>query len=240
LFEQNSDINIETQKTPGAGSITLPATDVISASYSNQQNARRLMAAKRPKGAQSRHLDQQQQNQATVERKDHIQGVLAIIPAVFLSGFSGVFVEKVLKDDAKKGEVSFFLRNIQLSLGMAFAGVVMCFVSDREFVETKGFFHGFSDFLSLSLPFSHAVGGLLVGSVIKYANSIVRGFLTSLGITCGMMVDWLVFGQPVGFSFTISAVMVMTAILLYSNVDLRIRLPRDTVTLVETSRVTYV
>ena len=56
--------------------------------------------------------------------------------------------------------------------------------------------------------------------MIKYANSVIVAFLASAGILAGLLVDWFFFNQDLGLLFTVSALLVVVAVVLYSKYKL--------------------
>jgi UDP-galactose transporter len=151
---------------------------------------------------------------ASEAKSDHFQGVVALVPAIFLSSFSTVFVEKVLKTDSS---ISMWLRNVQLAIATFCPLVVLAMLIDGESLAKNGLLHGYTDALAWSLPLSHGIGGLLVSCVIKYANSVIVAFLASAGILAGLLVDWFVFQANLGLPFVGSALLVGVAVVLYNK-----------------------
>ena len=72
---------------------------------------------------------------------------------------------------------SIHVQNFYLySFGIIF-NVFTIFAHDREQVAEKGFFHGY-DSLVVVMLFNHALSGLAVSMVMKYADNIVKVSLT--------------------------------------------------------------
>jgi UDP-sugar transporter A1/2/3 len=107
----------------------------------------------------------------------YITGLLAVGGIVTLSGFAGIYFEKVLKrkrapTEAPAPKLTIWDRNFQLSLhGILFA-ILGLVVWDHEPLLAHGFFHGFSLFTWLPILIG-ALGGLLVGLVVAYASTII-------------------------------------------------------------------
>lgn len=104
-------------------------------------------------------------------------GLAAVFSACLLSGFAGVFFEKLLKDSAQP---SVIVRNLQLGIfSIAFSGISLLY-SLAE-IRDIGIFYGYSlsvlTFLGLQ-----SGGGLLIAATIKYADNILKGFATSISI----------------------------------------------------------
>lgn len=148
-----------------------------------------------------------------LQRSDSI-GLLAVVTAVFLSGFNGVYFEKILK----KGNTSVWVRNVQLALlGLVFSGGgLLLSETDRAFVEEQGFFGGFSSLVWCVVVLT-ACGGLLTALVVKYTNNIAKGFATSVSIVMSSILTVLVWTKPLTTPFMMGAFIVITGTLLYAS-----------------------
>lgn len=141
-------------------------------------------------------------------------GFLAILSACVLSGFAGVYFEKILKGSA---EVSLWIRNIQLAMFAIPFGLIGVFVTDSEVITTKGFFFGYSA-LTWFVVLLQAQGGLLVAVVVKYADNILKGFATSLAIIFSAVASVFLFTDfTITLQFIIGAGLVIGSIFLYSS-----------------------
>ena len=139
-------------------------------------------------------------------------GLLAILAACCLSGFAGVYFEKILKGTKQ----SVWLRNIQLSVFGVVLGLGTVIVKDFSAVLDKGFFQ-YYNFLTWMAIFLQAFGGLVIALVIKYADNILKGFATSLSIILTGVVS-LLFLDDFSLSpyFMLGTLLVMAATILYS------------------------
>ena len=68
------------------------------------------------------------------------------------------------------------------------------YYNDAAVIGTVGFFYGFSPWTWLVIV-SAAGGGLIVAVVVKYTNTIVKGFATSMSIIITSLVSLLVFPE---------------------------------------------
>ena len=96
-------------------------------------------------------------------------GFSAVVMACFLSGFSGVYFEKLLKSTPQ----SVYIRNVQLGVLGFILGMVVCCVKEGQAISEKGFFFGY-DFMVWFTVFLLALGGLIVAAVVKYADNILK------------------------------------------------------------------
>lgn len=142
-----------------------------------------------------------------------VTGFLAIIAACFLSGFAGVYFEKILKGSK---DVSLWIRNIQLaSIAIPF-GLVQVMVTDAAAIHEKGFFYGYS-LITWVVILLQAQGGLLVAVVVKYADNILKGFATSLSIVLSCIASVYLFDFEISLQFVLGAGLVIASIFLYGK-----------------------
>ena len=149
----------------------------------------------------------------SVHEQSPITGFLAILSACFLSGFAGVYFEKILKGTA---EVSLWIRNIQLAAFAIPFGLIQVMITDRDIISNKGFFYGYT-FLTWVVVLLQAQGGLLVAVVVKYADNILKGFATSLSIILSCVVSVYFFHFQLTIQFILGAALVISSIFLYSQ-----------------------
>ncbi|KAH7646341.1 UDP-N-acetylglucosamine transporter [Dermatophagoides farinae] len=156
-------------------------------------------------------------NQSQSPHKQNILiGFMAILTACVLSGFAGVYFEKILKNSSN---ISLWIRNIQLSAIAIPFGLIQVFITDLETIRESGFFHGYT-ILTWTVIFLSAQGGLLVAVVVKYADNILKGFATSISIIISCIVSIYVFDFIVTFQFLIGASLVISSVFLYNKPDM--------------------
>lgn len=100
-------------------------------------------------------------------------GIPSVLISTLTSGFAAVYLEKMLK--RKEG---FWARNIQLSAVSLMIALVGAFVKDAGQIAAKGFLFGYNP-LVFSVILTQALGGMLVAFVVRYSNSVMKGFATS-------------------------------------------------------------
>lgn len=137
-------------------------------------------------------------------------GVTAALTACFLSGFAGIYFEKILKGS----DITVWMRNIQLSLCSIPFGLLTCFVYDRVEIHRNGFFYGYDKFIHYLIVLQ-ACGGLLVAVVVKYADNILKGFATSLAIVISCVASIYLFNFHLSIQFAFGALFVIFSIFLY-------------------------
>lgn len=145
--------------------------------------------------------------------QNRLLGFSAALGACVLSGFAGIFFEKMLKG----ADISVWMRNVQMSLLSIPLGFAMCMYLDFRRVFEHGFFHGYDAFV-IYLVLLQAGGGLLVAVVVKYADNILKGFATSLSIIVASIASIYLFSFNLTVQFAIGAALVIGAIFMYGYV----------------------
>ncbi|XP_017119901.1 UDP-N-acetylglucosamine transporter isoform X2 [Drosophila elegans] len=142
--------------------------------------------------------------------QNRMLGLWAALGACFLSGFAGIYFEKILKG----AEISVWMRNVQLSLLSIPFGLLTCLVNDGSRIFEQGFFHGYDVFVWY-LVLLQAGGGLIVAVVVKYADNILKGFATSLAIIISCVASIYIFDFNLTLQFSFGAGLVIASIFLY-------------------------
>lgn len=142
--------------------------------------------------------------------QNRLVGFAAALGACFLSGFAGIYFEKMLKG----ADISVWLRNVQLSLLSVPFGLLTCLVNDYGRIRADGFFHGYDLFVCY-LVVLQAGGGLIVAMVVKFADNILKGFATSLAIIISAVASVYLFEFRLTVQFTVGAALVIGSIFLY-------------------------
>lgn len=140
-------------------------------------------------------------------------GFMAILTACCLSGFAGVYFEKILKGSA---EISLWIRNVQLSALTIPFGLIGILFTDLDQISEKGFFYGYS-FLVWTVIILQALGGLICAVVVKYADNILKGFATSLAIVLSCIVSIYFLNFHPTMQFVLGALIVMASVFLYGR-----------------------
>uniref|UniRef100_A0AC35TYH8 SH3 domain-containing protein n=1 Tax=Rhabditophanes sp. KR3021 TaxID=114890 RepID=A0AC35TYH8_9BILA len=147
----------------------------------------------------------------TGNKQNSILGLGFVFLACVLSGFAGIYLEKMLKFS----KVSLWTRNFQLallSLPLLF-GITM--INDHQKVSKGGFMQGFDSMVWITV-FINAAGGLIVAVVIKYADNILKGFATSVAIIVSTGASVVLFSFVPSYVFILGAILVITAVIVYS------------------------
>lgn len=108
-----------------------------------------------------------------------------------------------------------WVRNLQLATFGSLLGFMGVFYNDRAVVAEKGFFFGYTSLVKFCICFQ-ALGGLLVGIVVKYADNILKGFSAAVAIVISCIVSVHFFNFKASAEFLLGAGLVISAIYLYS------------------------
>ena len=104
-------------------------------------------------------------------------GLAAVLAACVMSGFAGVWFERLLKTS----QASLWVRNVQLGVIGGALGLAGALAKDGAAIRAGGLLQGFTP-LVWGVVCQVGLGGLLVAVVVKYADNVQKGFATSLSI----------------------------------------------------------
>ncbi|CAH0717219.1 unnamed protein product, partial [Brenthis ino] len=143
-------------------------------------------------------------------QQSKILGFGAALAACFISGFAGIYFEKVLKES----DISVWMRNVQLSLASLPFGIATHLINYGTMADLLKGFDGFVWYLVVL----QAAGGLIVAVVVKYADNILKGFATSVAIVISCIASIYIFDFILTVQFAIGALLVIGSIFLYGYV----------------------
>lgn len=150
----------------------------------------------------------------------HLAGFVAVGIACVLSGFAGVYFEKVLKNANSAVKTSLWVRNIQLGVFSIVPGLIFgVILYDGQQIMEKGFFQGYN-FWTWVCILMQAAGGIVVALVVKYANNILKGFATSISIIGSSLASVYLFNFVLTVNFMLGCAMVIYATFLYGGTNL--------------------
>jgi UDP-sugar transporter A1/2/3 len=122
-------------------------------------------------------------------------GVTSVLIAAAVSGLTGVYFEKLLKEG--QSQASVWVRNIQLSLYSLIAALLGGVLwQDGEGIREHGFFEGYN-WVVWTAVVLQAGGGLLASVVIRDADNIVKNFATSISIIISFLLSMMLFNFTV-------------------------------------------
>lgn len=160
---------------------------------------------------QFRPEDSKSSKTATTDQRPSV-GLFAVILSCFMSGFAGVYFEKILKGTKQ----SLWLRNVQLGSMSVIIGLITMEIKDGPKIQERGFFFGYDYVVWIVIVFQ-SLGGLLVAVVVKYADNILKGFATSAAIVLSCIASIYLFDFKLSFPFTTGAFLVIISVYIYSK-----------------------
>jgi UDP-sugar transporter A1/2/3 len=129
-------------------------------------------------------------------------GCFAVLTASVISGLTGVYFEKVLKDSS--ASITVWTRNVQLSFYSLFPALLIGVVyKDGGEIAKEGFFVGYNSVVWTAIAFQ-ALGGVLVAMCINYADNIAKNFATSISIILSFLFSVWFFDFNVTFNVSFS------------------------------------
>jgi UDP-galactose transporter len=159
-------------------------------------------------------LSASQQASAAAEWSTFVFGLGCTLAMVTLSGCTGVYIESQLKN----AQATLWERNVQLSLwGMCFAAGSLL-LRDADAVLSRGFFAGWSG-MALVVVLCQSVGGLVTAVVVKYTDTIIKGFVVGLSVVITTVLSKFLFGTELTMQFTMGAGAVLLSIFNFNEPD---------------------
>ena len=150
--------------------------------------------------------------QLAVSSGGRILGILMSGAAAALSGFAGIFLEKVYTKSG--GTNSLWAKNVHLAIVSLPLQMIAVVQFDRDKIAAKGLFHGFhgDTFFFIAMQ---SFGGLLTGVVIKYAGNILKNFANALAILSTSFFSILLFAYHPTALFWLGVLGVSVATTMY-------------------------
>ncbi|KAI3633246.1 hypothetical protein MIR68_008784 [Amoeboaphelidium protococcarum] len=151
---------------------------------------------------------------AQSKSSSNVIGFAASFTASVLSGMAGVYTEKILK---QKSSTSLWIRNVQMGVcGSVLSLIFGVYILDYKQVSEHGILYGYSNNMAaIGAVFLNAWGGLLTAVVVKYADSISKGFATSIAILLGCVGSYFMFNSVMSATFFMGASLVIVATICY-------------------------
>jgi UDP-sugar transporter A1/2/3 len=152
------------------------------------------------------------------------KGIFATLGIAISSGFASVYTEKVIKTQrvdpsVQAGHYSLAYKQVQLaSGGLLTIGIYACLMDFREIVD-YGLFHNFNGGACLTV-LNSALGGLIVAGVLKYADSVLKGYATAISVIMTGLLSMVLFGTQLQALYFLGIVNVVVAVLLYNGKNL--------------------
>lgn len=136
--------------------------------------------------------------------------VMAIVMAV-LSGAAGVYTELIMK---KRPQRNVNVQNVYLYMFGVIFNIFAIFLYDYDAVFGNGFFHGYNGIVCVMIT-NHALSGIAVSLVMKYADNIVKVYSTSVAMILTTLVSIPLFGFQLTLPFVLGTSVVSVAVYLH-------------------------
>ncbi|KAH6955898.1 nucleotide-sugar transporter-domain-containing protein [Ilyonectria sp. MPI-CAGE-AT-0026] len=154
---------------------------------------------------------------------DYSVGLSSVLVAASVSGLTGVYFEKLLKESPTQASV--WIRNVQLSFYSLFAALLGGVIwQDGSGIREHGFFEGYN-WVVWSAVILQAAGGLIGSVVIRDADNIVKSFATGISIVVSFLISVFVFNFEVTFTFILGTSLVLLSTYIYGSSDRSIHRP---------------
>jgi UDP-sugar transporter A1/2/3 len=148
------------------------------------------------------------------------KGIIATLGIAVSSGFASVYTEKVIKlqrlNSSVTGQYSLAYTQVQLAtMSLLTIGIYAC-IMDFEKIIQYGLFYNFNGGAFLTV-FNSAIGGLIVASVLKYADSVLKGYATAISVIGTGLLSMVLFGTQLHVVYFMGIINVVMAVLLYNG-----------------------
>lgn len=154
------------------------------------------------------------------EEQNTTKGIAATLGIALSSGFASVYTEKVIKTHRQEspvtGSYSLAYTQVQLAaMSLLTIGLYACIIDFREIVE-YGLFYNFTPGAYVTV-LNSALGGLIVATVLKYADSVVKGFATAISVVLTGMLSMAFFGTHLHGVYVMGVINIIIAVFLYND-----------------------
>jgi len=140
-------------------------------------------------------------------------GLVAIVLAAMVSGLAGVYFQKILQG----AKVGLWTRNLQLAFYSVLVGYGKLATSPQGAALRAGrtsFFYGYTK-MTWCCVAMNAFGGLLVGTVIKYADAVMKDVALGTSIVCSSLASVYLFDFELNPLFAAGIVAVIYSVFVY-------------------------
>ena len=167
-------------------------------------------------------IKHQDEELKSLQQQQHHQnpmlGLMAVLASCVSSGFAGCYFERMLKQSS----TSMWMRNIQLGISALMFSIIAMVTSDFQTIwkadGISGFFQGYTILTWLVIS-NQALGGLLVATVVKHADNILKNFATSVSIILSSVISFYFFDFQPTLVFILGALLVTAATFIYGSAD---------------------
>jgi len=147
--------------------------------------------------------------------RDTLIGVVATLVIATLSGFAAVYTERVLKKGGEK-KVPLAYTQVQMALASLLMIGLFTICTDLNVIFERGLWYGFDGAAAVAV-LNSALGGLVVSAVLRYADSVLKGYATAASVIFTGILSWAFFGSHLGAYFGLSVITVTVSLLIYNR-----------------------
>lgn len=140
-----------------------------------------------------------------------VMGILLAMIMAILSGAAGVYTELIMK---RRPQRNVNVQNIYLYMFGILFNTITIFVYDYDAVVGNGFFHGYTAIVFIMI-LNHALSGIAVSLVMKFADNIVKVYSTSVAMVLTTLVSIPLFGFRLTLPFVLGTSVVSVAVFLH-------------------------
>lgn len=159
-------------------------------------------------------IGEAEKNDVGVPVMNASKGFAAVVAASIISGLTGVYFEKVVKDSA--ASVSIWTRNTQLSFYSIFPALFFGVIyKDGPVVRENGFFVGYNLLVWITILLQ-VLGGLTVAMCVAQMDNIIKNFAVSISIVLSFLVEVYFFETSITINVRAPFVIVLIRVLLTS------------------------
>mmetsp|Transcript_13372 Transcript_13372/g.22139 ORF Transcript_13372/g.22139 Transcript_13372/m.22139 type:complete len:370 (+) Transcript_13372:80-1189(+) len=148
------------------------------------------------------------------------KGIFATLGIALSSGFASVYTEKVIKaqrtNTVARQNYSLAYMQVQLALVSLVILGIYALVMDYGKIVENGLLHNFTTGAFVSI-LNSAIGGLIVASVLKYADSVLKSYATAISVVLTGVLSMMLFGTDLDAIYGLGIVNVVCAVLLYNG-----------------------
>lgn len=129
--------------------------------------------------SESKYLIREHHKESPISNR--LQGFIYVLAAALSSGFAGAYLERMFKQDTARVEHSVWHLNTQLACFSIPVAILTVILRENDSLVTKSAFQGY-DFVVIFTIALHAIGGLIVAMVMRFAGNILKCFAASISI----------------------------------------------------------
>jgi UDP-sugar transporter A1/2/3 len=149
-----------------------------------------------------------------------IKGILATLGIATSSGFASVYTEKVIKAqrnvNVTRQNYSLAYMQVQLATASLIIMGLFATIKDYQQIATQGLWHNFT-WKAYMTVFNSAIGGLIVAAVLKFSDSVLKGYATACSVVMTGVLSMLLFGTELNIIYFLGIINVVIAVLLYNG-----------------------